>query len=199
MSSGDGLMISGMGGTIPLIAMRGGDPSKTTNASTTISGEPITISGEPSKNVMQTTTISGEPSKNVIKTTRISGENNTIVKDTSGITWEGTEYTVAETKRDWKDEDETNFLNFLGIPKAVFTSDDEYTEFVDGIKTCLNDSSSIDSSCESVNNILRRVIELRIQDLVEQKRYGNVQTVMNIISHKEDGSAEEIPPEEGSS
>jgi hypothetical protein len=114
-----------------------------------------------------------------------SGENI----DPSKITWEGTEYNISQTKEEWKENDTNNFLNFLGIPKKVFSSDEqEYSDFITGIRTCLDDSSSIDTTCDAVNNILRRVIELRIQELVEQKRYGNVQKVMNVISHKEDGS-----------
>ena len=177
MSSGDGLMISGMGGTIPLIAMRGGADNSVTSVNSVTpvvnSGAAINPSGQ---------NISLGNSGAAINP---SGENI----DPSKITWEGTEYNISQTKEEWKENDTNNFLNFLGIPKKVFSSDEqEYSDFITGIRTCLDDSSSIDTTCDAVNNILRRVIELRIQELVEQKRYGNVQKVMNVISHKEDGS-----------
>jgi hypothetical protein len=204
MSSGDGLMISGMGGTIPLIAMRGGNKQlggvngeQVSVGNSTIvmtpSGEQVTTGNSkivvtPSDQNMslRNSTTVVTPSGEQTPITTLSGENI----GPSKITWEGTEYNISQTKDEWKEDDTNNFLNFLGIPKSVFSLDEqEYSDFIKGIRTCLNDSSSIDTTCNAVNNILRRVIELRIQELVEQKRYGNVQKVMNVISHKEDGSA----------
>ena len=241
MSSGDGLMISGMGGTIPLIAMRGGnkqlggvsgeqvsvdlskntvatsvDTSKNTVAtSVDTSGNTADISGNSVTSVDtsgNTAATSVDTSGNSVTSIDPSGNSVTSIDpsgnsvDPSKITWEGTEYNISQTKEEWKEDDTENFLNFLGIPKEVFSSDEqEYIDFIEGIRTCLDDSSSIDTTCDAVNNILRRVIELRIQELVEQKRYGNVQKVMNVISHKEDGSnpvaepIEEAKPTEQSS
>ena len=206
MSSGDGLMISGMGGTIPLIAMRGGaadtsgnsvtpsvnsvTPSVNSVTPSVNSVTPSVNSVTPSVNSVTPSVNSVTPSVNSVTVITPSGDNI----DPSKITWEGTEYGISQTKEEWDEDDKDNFLNYLGIPKVVFTSDEEYTAFIEGIQTCLADSSSVDGKCDSVNNILRRVIELRIKELVEQERYGNVQKVMNEISYKEDGTN----PEESS-
>ena len=215
-------MISGMGGSIPLIAMRGGATDLSQN---TVDTSQNTV--DTSQNIVDSSGITVNTLKNSINTKQnnISTSQNTVdssrntvnvsgdivdssgntidasgnTVDSSGITWEGKQYLIPETRDQWDENNEDNFLNFLGIPKAVFSSDEEYIEFSEGISNCLNDSSSADSACESVNNILRRVIELRIKDLVEQERFGNVQKVMNVISFKEpDESTEtsEKPAEE---
>lgn len=181
MSSGGELMISGMGGSVPLIAMRGGAAESDVSGNTA-TAYTAAVAAETPAVAAETPAVNAANAAVNADTAAVNAANTAVaVPDISnGVTWDGVQYSITDMNL-WKEDDATNFLNFLGIPKTVFISDKEYTDFIAGIKVCLKDTSSIDSTCESVNNILRRVIEMRIQDLVEQQRFGNVQKVMTVI------------------
>jgi hypothetical protein len=71
MSSGDGLMISGMGGTIPLIAMRGGDGN-----SVNPSGQNISVVNSGKHNEDQR----GQKVKKK-KAEKLTGKNSSLYRD----------------------------------------------------------------------------------------------------------------------
>ncbi len=130
----------------------------------------------------------------------VDASGNTV--DASGniyeIEWEGSTYTLAKTLDEWEDEeDESLFLNFIGIPKKAFSGPGEYDEFINNLSGCVNDESSIESGCDAVNAIFKKVILMHIEDLSDQQRYGNVQKVMKIIDPESDEQPAEGATAEG--
>ncbi len=170
-------------GNIPVISS-----SNTAAAPSASSG---TVTAAVSSNVVDVSSNSAAVSGNTaaVSSNVVDASGNTIKEEENKyeIEWEGSTYTLAKTLDEWEDEeDESLFLNFIGIPKRVFSSPGEYYEFINNLSGCVNDGSSIDAGCDAVNAIFKKVILMHIEDLSDQQRYGNVQKVMKIIDPESD-------------
>ncbi len=170
-------------GNIPVISS-----SNTAAAPSASSG---TVTAAVSSNVVDVSSNSAAVSGNTaaVSSNVVDASGNTIKEEENKyeIEWEGSTYTLAKTLDEWEDEeDESLFLNFIGIPKRVFSSPGEYYEFINNLSGCVNDGSSIDAGCDAVNAIFKKVILMHIEDLSDQHRYGNVQKVMKIIDPESD-------------
>ncbi len=184
----------------------------TNNASVDASKNTVDASGnivDASKNTVDASGNTVDASGNIVDASgnTVDASRNTVdasgnTVDASGniyeIEWEGSTYTLAKTLDEWEDEeDESLFLNFIGIPKKAFSGPGEYDEFINNLSGCVNDESSIESGCDAVNAIFKKVILMHIEDLSDQQRYGNVQKVMKIIDPESDEQPAEGATAEG--
>ncbi len=176
-------------GNIPVIS------SSNTAAAPSASSGTVTaaVSGNTAAVSSNTAAVSGNTAVSsntaAVSSNVVDASGNTIKEEENKyeIEWEGSTYTLAKTLDEWEDEeDESLFLNFIGIPKRVFSSPGEYYEFINNLSGCVNDGSSIDAGCDAVNAIFKKVILMHIEDLSDQQRYGNVQKVMKIIDPESD-------------
>jgi hypothetical protein len=94
----------------------------------------------------------------------------------NSIVFGGESYVISADLASWDTGDSKNFLNYIGLRKVLFDSDEIYRAFAEQLAVCVSDGSAIDSRCDSVNAILYKAITAKIQEVFYSA--GDVQQIL---------------------